>query len=614
MSDNQNQELTLLKKEIDRLKKAIKKQKYGLVWMDVPEAFEDDVENKLPILKEVPELAIKNDDSKPTHILIEGDNYHALTCLNYTHKGKIDLIYIDPPYNTGSDGFRYKDKRIIDKFPDGTEVPKDHPFRHSYWLSFMKKRLQLCWDILSSDGILYISIDDNEMAQLKLLCDELFTENCFVTTIVVQMSTVQGEKVRSAKKGNIVKNKEYILAYSKNGKQNLLINPLYDPTPYDSHYNLYLIKKTKDIYREVPLSDFIKDQVVLWKILKINGYVSKRGKSEYLPNRSIAFAYDSIEMFRRFINENASSIFRSHDVVTINKRIINKAVFKGNIVKYESKQRSYYVGYDGKRFLQRIPLSDKIRKANDFYETFGTANIRGDWWPDFYLDMGNISKEGGVKFENGKKPIRLIKQLIYASASKDSIILDYFAGSGTTGHATIALNNEDGGNRQFIICTNNEDEICNKTCYPRMNNIMKGKNGVDKLGNSLKYYKTAFIGRNNILNITDVDKVELAHNAGELLAIAENTLYLAKKNKYFQIFEDGNKTKYTAIYFREELDKYDDFSDVVEKLKKTTTVYIFSWGNDEFVDSFSHIKGVTVKTIPQPIIEIYKCIYNLGAQ
>ncbi|MDO8657666.1 MAG: site-specific DNA-methyltransferase, partial [Candidatus Levybacteria bacterium] len=166
-----------LKKEIERLKKSVKKQRYGLVWMDVPEAFEDDVENKLPILKEVPELAIKNNDGKPTHILIEGDNYHALTCLSYTHKGKIDVVYIDPPYNTGSDGFRYKDKRILDKFPDGTEVPKDNPFRHSYWLSFMQKRLDLVRDLLSKNGVVFISIDDNEMAQLKLLCDSIFGDD-----------------------------------------------------------------------------------------------------------------------------------------------------------------------------------------------------------------------------------------------------------------------------------------------------------------------------------------------------------------------------------------------------------------------------------------------------
>ena len=175
----QDNNVSQLENEIARLNKKIakyeiielKQNRYGLVWLDVPEAFEDDVENKLPILEEVPKLAIKSKDSKPTHLLIEGDNYHSLTCLNYTHKNKIDVIYIDPPYNTGTDGFRYKDKRILDKFPDGTEVPKDSPLRHSYWLSFMKKRLELARDLLTDEGVIFVSIDDNEGAQLKLLCD-----------------------------------------------------------------------------------------------------------------------------------------------------------------------------------------------------------------------------------------------------------------------------------------------------------------------------------------------------------------------------------------------------------------------------------------------------------
>ncbi len=146
------EELIRIRKENVRLKHALKQQRYGLAWLDIPEAFEDDVENKLPVLREDPNFAIKNKDEKPTHILIQGDNYHALTCLNYTHKGKIDLIYIDPPYNTGSDGFKYKDRRVLNKFPDGTVVPRDHPLRHSYWLSFMKKRLELAQNLVNYSG------------------------------------------------------------------------------------------------------------------------------------------------------------------------------------------------------------------------------------------------------------------------------------------------------------------------------------------------------------------------------------------------------------------------------------------------------------------------------
>ena len=103
-----------LEKQISFLNQQVKEVKFGLNWIDVPEACDKESENKIPILEEIPELAISNNDGKPTHILIEGDNYHALTCLNYTHRGKVDVIYIDPPYNTGSDGFTYKDKRFLD--------------------------------------------------------------------------------------------------------------------------------------------------------------------------------------------------------------------------------------------------------------------------------------------------------------------------------------------------------------------------------------------------------------------------------------------------------------------------------------------------------------------
>jgi len=187
-------EIEALKKKLEVANNRIKTEKYGITWLDVPEAFEEESENQLPILTEVKEKAIKNDDGKPTHILIEGDNYHSLTCLNYTHKGKIDLIYIDPPYNTGSDGFTYKDKRVLDKYPDGTEVPKDHPLRHSYWLSFMSKRLELSFNLLNKDGFMVVSIDDNEVAQLKMLLDKYSNGN---TTVRFNFPKVAGRDNRT---------------------------------------------------------------------------------------------------------------------------------------------------------------------------------------------------------------------------------------------------------------------------------------------------------------------------------------------------------------------------------------------------------------------------------
>jgi adenine-specific DNA-methyltransferase len=200
-----------LQKEVDRLNAQLKEKRFGLTWIDVPEAFEQESENKISVLEEVPELAIHNKDGKPTHILIEGDNYHALTCLNYTHRGKVDVIYIDPPYNTGNDGFVYRDKRFLDKFPDGTQIPKNHPLRHSAWLSFVEKRLRLGFELLSDNGVIFISIDDVEQARLKLLCDQIIGEEHFAGDISWQRSY----SPRNDSKG-ISAEKEHILVYSKN--------------------------------------------------------------------------------------------------------------------------------------------------------------------------------------------------------------------------------------------------------------------------------------------------------------------------------------------------------------------------------------------------------------
>lgn len=216
MTEQEKEQMQLrireLEKEVEKLRAEVKRdseQKYGLRWIDVPEAFDKESENRIPILTEVKEKAIKNDDGKPTHILIEGDNYHALTCLNYTHKGKIDVIYIDPPYNTGKE-FVYKDKRILETFPDGQTIDSDHPLRHSAWLSFMSKRLELAKNLLSDRGVIFISIDDNEQANLKLLCDQVFGEEKLISNIIWRK---QGGGKSDSK--YIANNCEYILCYKK---------------------------------------------------------------------------------------------------------------------------------------------------------------------------------------------------------------------------------------------------------------------------------------------------------------------------------------------------------------------------------------------------------------
>jgi adenine-specific DNA-methyltransferase len=186
---------------IAEVEKLSKRKKYGLVWEEekIIEKFEKEAEGKLPVLIEDKKREVKTDPDKPVNILIEGDNYHALSVLNYTHNKSIDVIYIDPPYNTGNKDFKYNDKF----------VEAEDTYRHSKWLAFMSKRLKLAKNLLKNTGVIFISIDDNEQANLKLLCDEIFGETNFIAQLIWE----QGKKHIGTFVGI---NHEYMLIYAKN--------------------------------------------------------------------------------------------------------------------------------------------------------------------------------------------------------------------------------------------------------------------------------------------------------------------------------------------------------------------------------------------------------------
>jgi adenine-specific DNA-methyltransferase len=229
----------------------------------------------------------------------------------------------------------------------------------------------------------------------------------------------------------------------------------------------------------------------------------------------------------------------------------------------------------------------------------------------FLSEVGknDLAELGMDKLFDYPKPVGLIKILLDTILNKKSVVLDFFAGSGTTGQAVLELNEEDEGSRQVILVTNDENKIMTDVLLPRMEKVTKGYKTYKGLGNSFKYYKTAFVGENNIFNANDKDKVQLAHHAGELLAIAENTLEQTEKNDYWQIFE--NKSQITAVYFREEQDQFGDFVEKVILFKKPIVVYVFSWQERIEIIEFEDNKDIIPKTIPQPILEIYKQIYNL---
>lgn len=594
-------EVLKLKKEIERLKRSVKTQRYGLNWFDVPEAFEDDVENKIPVLKEEKKLALTSKDSKPTHLLIEGDNYHALTCLNYTHKEKVDFIYIDPPYNTGSDGFKYKDKRVLEKYPDGSDVPKDHPLRHSYWLSFMRKRLELAKDLLKEDGKIFISIDDNESAQLKMLCDEIFGVSNFLIPLYIQVRYPGKTLVEDMEFQKLI---ETVYVYGKSAKAKLnretidysfdkfiwKINTTGKPKKLDlGGKTVELFKQGQyEIVEDKPSRNNLKEIWATGKVL--DGNSSGRFFRDYLEKRRDQDGLNSL-----------------YKVYGIGDDQFDFRYFTGP-KRAKATKGKYYQGVP-QEVLDAKEKNVKFRPINNFY--------------DFADSFGNCRLEGGIDFRSGKKPLAFLRFLLNLGIVREesNIILDFFAGSGTTGHAVLELNQARNSSHQFILVTNNDEvtngvknKIMTDICYPRIKNAIKGYGKNPGLGSSVKYYKTFFIGRSNVLDASDEDKVDLALNAGELLAIAENTLEFIDANDHFQIFSNRDETNYTAIYFREELDLFEEFEKRVNAIAERTVVYLFSWGNEVFDNDFSLNKRVQVKAIPMPILEIYQNIYNLVSE
>lgn len=182
--------LELLKQQIDdediiatlnEVETELTKKKYGLVWEEHSEEVDEQMKSNIPIFIEDKDKEIISDETLPFNFLLEGDNLHSLKLLEKTHKGKIDIIYIDPPYNTLQNDFMYDDKFLS----------KEDTFIHSMWLSFMDKRLRIAKNLLKENGFIFISIDDHEAAQLKLLCDELFGESNYQNTYYIQVLGTQ---------------------------------------------------------------------------------------------------------------------------------------------------------------------------------------------------------------------------------------------------------------------------------------------------------------------------------------------------------------------------------------------------------------------------------------
>jgi adenine-specific DNA-methyltransferase len=416
-----------------------------------------------PIAKTLrPVRAVSMDFDTTQNLFIEGDNLDALKLLQESYLGKVKLIYIDPPYNTGKD-FIYADdfSETSDEYltrsgqTDSfgmrlTANPESHGRFHSDWLSMMYPRLKLARNLLSDDGVVLVSIDDAEAANMKRLLDEVFGEGNFIDTIAVEMSTTSGPKTVNAQQGTIVKNVEFVHVYRRSVEFDRSPHtPLLDGVEgYDTHYSLW---KGADGSLGSLAEQMVRD-VYVGSEIRTYGFLERGSFSVNNMERLLAVS----EPARKFLHDNLDKIVRL-DRAPVSASGCSTPV--GRWEAFETDHRTYFLTTLANGNLQAvIPLELNFRMSDDYKPRFGRTVIRGDLWKGFHQDMGNVTKEGATPYANGKKPVRLIKQLIrWANNTQDGIVMDFFAGSGTTAHAVMELNAEDGANRKFILVQLDEE-------------------------------------------------------------------------------------------------------------------------------------------------------------
>lgn len=541
----------------DILQLISEQKKYGIVWEDSPEDVEENLRANVPVLVEDKDKAIiSNADDAPNHILIEGDNLEALTALSYTHEGKVDVIYIDPPYNTGNKDFVYND----------SFVDSEDGYRHSKWLSFMEKRLKIAKKLLSDKGVIFISIDDNEQANLKLLCDEVFGERNLIGSICRQ--AIKG----GSRADNIKTVHDYVLIYAKN------------------HDTM------------TPFTGEEKEELVLDLCDEKGPYTKGRELNKWGAGSR---REDSPSMWFPIKGPNGVDVFPIRNDGSEGRWRWGKnkllAAVENNDVLFEMRDNGTYIAYEKVRSLKNDKKQYTTWFADNYINAKGSESVKA-----IFCTLMSIF--------NYAKPVELIHDLMFMANCTEGTILDFFAGSGTTLHATMQLNAEDGGHRQCILCTNNENNICEEVTYERNKRVINGyttPKGVEVEGlhdNSLRYYKIKDVPRDS--STTGLKKLMLAST--DLLCI-KNDLYeeqsvfgnIKLRKNIARYFDDG-KQKMLIIY------KVDAIESIVEEIKKMPAdtfikVYVFSTNNYAMDADFEEVSDkVFLCALPAAIYNAYR--------
>ncbi len=491
---------------LGEIEKELKAKKYGLVWEEHEEEVDVKMRTHIPVFTEDTEKEIKGSpDSESYHFLLEGDNLHSLRLLEKTHRGKIDVIYIDPPYNTGSNDFIYGDA-IIDS-NDG--------FRHSKWLSFISERLEIAKQLLSNTGMIMISINDVEMYALKILCDSIFGEENFLANFIWQSTpgSNTGLEIKTVT--------EYVLCYAK-AKENC-------------ETGSQIIECDEKKYN-------LQDE-----------YVARRGR--YTLNkldRRMTGQHYSDALNYQICMPDGTMLFPGSNIKKQphwnwrwSQAKVQWGIDNGFIVFKQTKGtwavyfKQYFNVNNNDEIIQRtLPYQNLIKDLDGANSARGTQEL--------------MSLFDSKAFDY-PKPLNLIKYLLRVHANKNAVILDFFAGSGTTGQAVLELNQQDGGQRKFILCTNNENGICENVTYQRLKTVITGKRKdsstySEGIPANLMYFRTDFVEK---------DSEELSE---ELLAHIREMIQLEHGIKI-------DDQKYVIILTDEEMDTFEQNINSYTRLK-----------------------------------------------
>lgn len=446
---------------LSELEKDVNGEKYGLVFEEHREEIDEVLDTHTPVLTEDADLFI--DHGGQMNFLLEGDNLAALKLLEKTHRGNIDLIFIDPPYNTRNGDFGYDDSRV-----DLTDT-----FRHSKWISFMSERLLVARRLLKNDGVIFIAIDDNEQAALKLLCDQLFGEENFLASIIWQHS-IQPKGYS----GTFSVHHNYILCYQKTAQ-----------------FVLNSLPRTDEDNKAYANPD--NDPRGKWRSGDVRNAL-------YRPN----LIYDIISPSGNVIKPCANGWRWS-------KETVEEKIKSGEIV----------FSKDETRIIRKIYLDTLEGRTPEtiwFGKDVGTTRSA----------MSEIKEIFGSSVFGTPKPTSLIERTLRLISRMDATVLDFFAGSGTTGHAVMKLNAEDGGSRRFILCTNNENGICRDVTYERIRRVIDKED----YAASLKYYKVDYVPISDRMYYEYAD--ELLRHIRELVELENGINFTGNEEVAIVLTED----------------------------------------------------------------------------